>query len=299
MKTLCLLLPLALSTAPQDDTTDIARAYVEEVMENRDYEAAEILTSEDIFFRDPTSLGMGLGLAEGIHGRDALIEVQKQFKLVRAKMAPKHEFSSGPYHCVLGEFSSWAAGASYPSSFPLLTILKVEDGQIVERTDFGDYGVLNPKNQTPEAIAKELGTPQVQAAKAYVKAYGERDYDAMLALAAEEVVFQDRTAVRIGSGTPVQGRERFSHMLRSVLGNLSSFSIQIDTEYFHGNYAVFAGEVSYAFPGAQVGLSAESFGVTHELAIVLEFKDGKIIRHDDLADYDAYVEALMAAKEAH
>ena len=50
---------LLLSPVQSSDADEIGRAFISEVMEGRDFEAAEFLVSEDLFFIDPTAAAMG------------------------------------------------------------------------------------------------------------------------------------------------------------------------------------------------------------------------------------------------
>lgn len=293
----CLLL-----LAPFDDsvTERIAKAYIEEVIERRDFAAAEQLTKVNMSFIDPTTASMGMPLAEGIRGRQQILETMRGFNLERAELQPRYEFSAGPYHCFVGSFKSWAHGASEPTSLPFMTSLKVADGMIIERLDFGDYDALIPEARRIDGLGSDLEHPRVLAAEEYLKAYQARDFEGMQALRTEDVVFQDRTAVRLGSGAAIRGNANVTRRFQRTLGAGASFDLTLDYRFFHGDFAVFAGVAKTRLPGAELGLKQEFLEFSHALAIVLRFQGDRILRHDEFADHQRYVLALDAARrEAH
>jgi len=294
MQLLIVLLPL-LSPA-NNSTSEVGRAFIEKVMVARDFEAAKGLAAEDMLFTDPTAHTLGMALSEGIRGRTKILAKMRSFNVGTVTMEPSYEFSAGPYHCFVGTFSSMPPGAKAATGFPFMTVLQVEDGVVAERLDFGDYDPYIPDDKRIDGLHGDMDHPMVKSAKAYVAAYGQRDVETMGSLCADHVVFQDRTAAVIGAGDPIEGRAGVMGMLKSALASVDSFEIDADYMFFHGNYAVFAGDVSYSLPGARMGLEQETFGITHSMAIVLRFADGEIVRHDDFADYGSFLKAASKAK---
>jgi len=296
----CLLLAPVLLLASLDDsaTETIGKAFLEQVIEQRDFAAAEQLTKANLYFIDPTAVSLGMPLAEGIRGRKQVLECIQSFGLERAELQPRYEFSAGPYHCFVGSIKTWARGATEPATLPFMTTLKVEDGQVIERLDYGDYDVFLPETLRIDGIEADQAHPRVLAAEEYMRAYQARDFEAMQALRSDDVVFHDRTALRLGAGAAIRGNENLNRLQKRTLGAAESFELELDYRFFHGDFAVFAGTAQTRLAGSALGLEQKFLEFSHSLAVVLRFEEDQVVRHEEFADHQRYVLALDAAKRA-
>jgi len=295
MKLLTLLsaLPLLLASS-ETGPGEVAQTFIDEVLVGRDMQTAARIFADDMLFTDPTTAVWGMPLAQGVRGKQAIIELMTGFNTATVVFAPNIQFSSGPYACFVGRLSM----TNQLDKAPFMTLLRVEDGLIKERLDFGDYDQMMPPEVRIDGVDGQFDHPLVVTANRYVEAYGGRDFDTLAELLHEDATMQDRTAVKVGGGQRHEGAQAILTMLRRALGALKSFEIEVESSFFFQEHAVLAGSCSYTLPGKALGLTVDEAAFTHPLVTVLHVRAGKVIAHEDMADYDEFVEQLETLRTA-
>ena len=280
-------LVLCCSLSPQvsdAQSANIAREYVELNFRARKLEQAAAKLAEDAFFIDPTGEVFGGPLSKGLRGRAQILKLQQSLGVVDTSFDTAGEFSAGEYAVFAGHLSfGYQAGGRF-EDVPFITILRVADGFVQERHDYGDYSPLVPQAPASDAVLKQ--------GRDYVKTYVARDFEALAKLQTEDCTFQDPTAVMLGAGREQRGPEAIRANFERAFTGCQKFEYEPTFEFAFGRYAVFAGTCRYAFPGRALGVQVESAEFELPLIVVLETKDGRVASHKDYADYAAFREQL-------
>ena len=184
---------------------------------------------------------------------------------------------------------SFANGSSV-KGVPFATILRVADGAIVERRDYGDYREL--------ASASPVEPHLEDVAREYLAAYLERRFADLAELAGASLRFQDPTAVLIGGGRVVEGPEAVrAHLERAFQGSLS-FELEPTLSFFYHRTALFAGTCRYAYAGRTLGLPVEKASFEVPLVVVLQVRDGEVVEHRDYAGYEDFQAQMASYRKA-
>lgn len=115
--------------------------------------------------------------------------MQKSWGLVESHWGVDTTFTMGQYNLRRGVLTVRYQGSDQLIPIPLVTVLRVVNGRIAERTDFGDY--LTPFG-VPDLDQTTATTRDV--AGRYLRAYLGGDVDTQTALAADDIQFQDPTS---------------------------------------------------------------------------------------------------------
>jgi len=279
---LCCSLSPQVPDAQALPAADVARDYVELNFRARKLEQAAAKLAQDAFFIDPTGEVFGGVLSKGIRGRAEILKLQQSWGVVDSSFDVAVEFCAGEYAVFAGHFSfGYAAGGRF-EDVPFMTILRVADGAVQERHDYGDYRPL-----VPQAPATD---EQLTQGRTYVQTYVARDFEALARLQSEDCTFQDPTAALLGGGQAHQGPAAIRANFERAFAGCQKFEYEPTFEFAFGRYAVFAGQCRYAFPGRALGIQAESAKFELPLIVILEFEDGRIASHKDYADYATFRE---------
>jgi ketosteroid isomerase-like protein len=150
----------------------------------------------------------------------------------------------------------------------------------------------------PAAWAQEMSEAE-QLARAYMEHYSAVDWDAMETYLAEDVVFSDPTALGPDygeDGAHYEGREAVMASLRtfSETYNPIELGCEWDTVFESNGRVVFMGHVNALYPARTEG---QNFRWRAEQVTVVTVRDGKVIRHDDYANYATPEQGLIPAAE--
>ncbi|MBC2776381.1 nuclear transport factor 2 family protein [Parasphingopyxis marina] len=142
--------PLAAQQRPNFDATSAETAPVGEAYFAayiaRDWDALEPLLADAASFRDPTAeLVFGGALADGKAAMMTLFR-QGYAGITRMEFRPLRTLHAGHYAIFEGELD-WALdmgdgsgeGRIVESVMPFVTLLRIEDGLVVEHRDYADY----------------------------------------------------------------------------------------------------------------------------------------------------------------
>tara|TARA_R110000868_G_scaffold45045_3_gene149905 strand:- start:50473 stop:50967 length:495 start_codon:yes stop_codon:yes gene_type:complete len=136
------------------------------------------------------------------------------------------------------------------------------------------------------ASAQEISDAE-RVARAYMQAYSDIDWDGMLALTDEDILFTDETGM--GEGVPADGyRDEGIAARRASLEEFSetyhpiTLGLQWDTVFESNGRVVFMGEVNALYPTQTEG---RLFRWRSPQVSVITVRDGKVVRHEDFANY--------------
>lgn len=135
-------------------------------------------------------------------------------------------------------------------------------------------------------------------AREYMEAYSNIDWDGMLALSDENIIFTDETGM--GEGVPADGyRDEGIAERRASLQAFSDGShpitlgFQWDTVFESNGQVVFMGEVNALFPTQADG---QLFSWRSPQVSVITVRDGKVVEHRDFANYVSPEQSMVAAQ---
>lgn len=135
-------------------------------------------------------------------------------------------------------------------------------------------------------------------ARAYMAHYSAVDFDAMEAYMAEDVVFDDPTALGEGVGADglhLEGREAGLAMLRNFAETSHPIELGFvwDTVFASNNRVVFMGEVNALYPTDTDG---QTFRWRASQVTVITVRDGRVVHHQDFANYAGADQSLVLAQ---
>lgn len=126
-------------------------------------------------------------------------------------------------------------------------------------------------------------------AKQYFDAYTSLDWDTVETLVAENYAFDDPTAEHIFGVTRIEGKANAINYFRTGYASISEISFDQQRAFFSSDYAVFEGTLDWTIDtgdGNEVATKAMPF------VVVIKVENGKVIEHQDFADYRPYFNAL-------
>ncbi|MCZ6836061.1 MAG: nuclear transport factor 2 family protein, partial [Planctomycetota bacterium] len=260
--------------------------------QERNIESASELLSPDLFMIDPTAIVFGGPLATGIKGRDKIVALINSWNINEMNFDQEVVFWCGEFACAAGTLSYTIDGALPIKDVPFANILRVKDGKIIERTDYGDYTQsFTEPPASPEPDLESIATK-------YLLAYLEMRYKDLALLLDEKAVFIDPTSAILGQGAPREGRSNILNTFQNAFGVVLEFDFVQKRTFFFQNHAVFAGTTRYAMAGAALGLQKERVefeGIP--MLIVLEIVGGKVVKHTEYADYEEFLKQVEGLKD--
>jgi len=276
-------------------TREVAEAFRDDVLLARDFEAAVHLCAPDFVFSDPTVGSYDPALSQGIRGRGPALEEMKGYGIRSASLALELDFTAGPYAVFYGRLSTH--GASTVVDAPFLTVLRVDDERVAERTDYGDYDQLLPAEQRIDGLVTQRDHPLVKTAEAYLDAYARREVAELSALLRERATFHDPTAIVVGGGQIHSGRSEIAERLSQSFAETSDYRFAPSSRFFFGDHALFAGTSSYSVPGAPPGSDGDAVRFEVPLVVVLRIQDGLVVRHTEYAGHEDHLARLETVRE--
>ncbi len=290
---LAMVLVAAGSQTAADTTEDVTRRYLDLTF-SQQYQALHELYHPMVLFSDPTGDVWG-GLGD-IRGRDSVIATQQGWGLTASTYDIDESFTVGQFALYRGQLA-WTIADSPEVRTDFVTVLRVTEGLIAERYDYGNYVAAYPdlarryreNNEATRLLANE-----------YFKAYLEQRHDDMLALTDDSVTFQDPTAAFFGgpSGNLVRGKQAFGRLLQRAFAPISSMEFRPQRQFVSNHHAVFMGTISYRMAGRSLGLPVEEVPFEHSAVFVVEVEDGRVTSHRDYVDYSNWLDQRDAALRA-
>lgn len=123
---------------------------------------------------------------------------------------------------------------------------------------------------------------------AFFEAYSTINVDKLISLFDDDAHFIDETYApeNDGIGLDLKGKVAVKQMFDEAAKYIKKAEWAEEKRYFSGNQGVFIGKVTLHYNGLSFGKTKNDTVLwTTNYAIVLTFKDGKIIRENDFIDY--------------
>lgn len=105
---------------------------------------------------------------------------------------------------------------------------------------------------------------------------------------ADNIEFKDETARIAGESLMIKGKQNVKSQLIEVFASVESLSFTRKFGFTSGDFTVSAGTISYQMPVSKDTKTKVSFDVV----TILEFKEGKVLKHADYADYQSLINQL-------
>ncbi len=269
-----LSLPL-LAGAQQQPTRAVADRYLTLTM-NQEYDALLDAYRDDARFFDPTAEVFEGPIAEGpIEGARKIVELQQSWGLAASEFDVAAAFSVGRYALYRGTLRVRHDVADAWIAMPFVTVLRIDAGQVAERTDFGGY--VEPFGMEDRFGSVTEETRRISAE--YLKAYLGADLEAQRRLLAPDAVFQDPTAQVYGpgSGQRLVGAGDIMERRTQTFQNVAAFDLAVSDSFVSGHHAVYMGRTTYTLRN---GTRFDQPAV-----MVIEVRGGQVTRHWDFVDY--------------
>lgn len=123
--------------------------------------------------------------------------------------------------------------------------------------------------------------------KEYIEAYFALDRETLKDYLAEDVHWSDPTWKEVDpASVPISGRQEMLTHLKKATNGIEKMNYAIDSHFVSGNIAVFEGVLSYTWKDDRSG---KSYDFKMREVSVLEFNQGKIIKHTDYTDFKAWL----------
>jgi ketosteroid isomerase-like protein len=283
---------MAGSLAPNDSTETIASHYLELTFQQQ-YDALRDVYAADVFFVDPTGDYWGGTLADGVRGREAVIELQKSWGLTSADFEIQEKFAVGEYALFRGVLT-WTTGNNPEGvTTDFMTVIRIVHGKVAERHDYGNYQRVfpgSPETQHNATTTEAIGTT-------YFRAYLDQERDRMQTMYGVPVSFQDPTAAFFGaaSGKRVDGGEAIIANMNRAFEPITAFEFYVEGSWVSNHHVVFLGRCRYTLAAAALG-TAQSVTFEHSAVFVITVVDGKVVAHRDFVDYSTFREQLAEAR---
>lgn len=147
--------------------------------------------------------------------------------------------------------------------------------------------------ENPPSFAQiSLATSSV--AESYFSAYIARDWDRLAPLLAAEGSFQDPTAALLFGTGKQQGREATLANFRQSYAAIRDMQFRPTRVFASGEHAVFEGSLDWTVT-LEAGRDATIKNMP--LIVILRVVDGKVVEHQDFADYSPFLRALRATAD--
>lgn len=121
-------------------------------------------------------------------------------------------------------------------------------------------------------------------AHAYMSAYSNVDWAAMQALAADDIRFEDTTSNAEGGAIEISGIEPLMKFLNAFSTNYGVKGLNFDfpMAFESQGVVVYTGYVNSTYPARKQG---KVFRWRANQVTVITVQDGKVVKHQDFADY--------------
>ncbi len=130
-----------------------------------------------------------------------------------------------------------------------------------------------------------MATDSTEIVKQYLAAWNAHDSEALLALFADDCVYED-----VALGRLEQGKEHVRSLIESVFVDLADFRMEVKSAFGAGDWGATEWTMTGTFVHSSVpalAATGQSFAVRG--ATVLELRNGKIRRNSDYLDVPAFL----------
>lgn len=146
--------------------------------------------------------------------------------------------------------------------------------------------------QTAGLTLAERSAQTEAVAKPYFEAYIARDWNRLEPLLDEDIRFDDATAQVVFGAVGKQGKTELMKAFRETYAAIRDMRFHPSSQFASGEHMVFVGELEWSL-GLPDGLVV---GTRMPFVVRLQVRQGKVLEHQDTADYKPFVLALRAAR---
>ncbi|WP_420430354.1 nuclear transport factor 2 family protein [Hyphobacterium sp.] len=258
--------------------------------QSQDFDAMRALLTDQSVFIDPTSLGReNFGDPINWQGADAILAgvgawgvTDAEYEIERTYGSPGRVIFDGSINVTYGAPDNLV---SY--NFPIVTIVTVADGHVLEHRDYTDFDGARSLDAEPAPLTGN------NIINAYMAAYSAADFDAMEPFMAEDVVFSDPTATGLGeAGLLHHGRAETMAAVRDFAAEYNPIALNFewDTVFESNDRYVFMGSVNALYPVEEDGMV---YRWSAPQATVIRLRDGLVVEQFDFADYEGAVQGIV------
>ncbi|MGE0589053.1 MAG: nuclear transport factor 2 family protein [Cyclobacteriaceae bacterium] len=234
-------------------------------------------------------------------GKKNVIEVWKKTFTplpLRIQFDIREHFVSGSFVVVdmRYEVVNVVEGRPVLLNIEVISVLQFRDGKIVllhDYPDFTSYGrQLASQLKDKKAKPNEVGEQNVSTTMRYYEAYSRWDVASMSTFFHDSIEFKDLTAKDVFKSGKFEhlGKEAVSKFWSGIFGDqrLSYVDMVVNNAFTAGDYVVVNTTLSLILPPSWTGNAPGKVFVSLPIKSLLRFRDGKIIRQYDFADYALY-----------
>lgn len=187
----------------------------------------------------------------------------------------------------------------------VISVLQFRDGKIILLHDYPDFTAygrqLASQLENKKARSNEVGEQNMSTTMRYYEAYSRWDVASMSTFFHDAIEFKDLTAKDMFKGGKFEhfGKEAVSGFWSGIFGNeqLSYVDMVVNNAFTAGDYVIVNTTLSLVLPSSWTGNAPGKVFVTLPIKSLLGFRDGKIIRQYDFADYNLYNKQIQVQLE--
>jgi hypothetical protein len=138
----------------------------------------------------------------------------------------------------------------------------------------------------------DLSAQTEAIAQPYFDAYIARDWARLEPLLDDHIRFDDATASVVFGAVGKQGKAELMKALRETYAAIRDMRYHPISQFASGEHMVFVGELQWSL-GLPDGLIVDT---RMPFVVRLQVRNGKVLEHQDTADYKPFVVALHAAR---
>lgn len=148
--------------------------------------------------------------------------------------------------------------------------------------------------QAPRPSLAERSAQTEAVAKPYFDAYIARDWQRLEPLLDDHIHFDDATAKLVFGAVGKQGKAELLKAFRETYASIHDMKFHPTSQFASGEHMVFVGELEWRI-GMPDGLLVDT---RMPFVVRLQVRDGKVLEHQDTADYKPFIAALRKARAA-
>ncbi|MEZ4972654.1 MAG: nuclear transport factor 2 family protein [Cyclobacteriaceae bacterium] len=283
-----------------NDLWKITRDYLQ-AFEQMDFDKMGTFLHDSVEFFD---------IGSHAEGKKNVVEVWKKTFTplpLRIQFDIREHFVSGSF-VVLDmryEVVNVVEGKNVLLNIEVISVLQFRDGKIILLHDYPDFTAygrqLASQLKGKKAKSNEVSERNVSTTLGYYEAYSRWDVASMSTFFHDSIEFKDLTAKDMFKGGKFEhlGKEAVSKFWSGIFGDqrLSYVDMVVNNAFTAGDYVVVNTTLSLVLPPSWTGNAPGKVLVSLPIKSLLRFRDGKIIRQYDFADYTVYNKQIKVQLE--
>lgn len=300
---LAIIVSLSAKSQGQNDSHDLWKLTQDylDAFEQIDFDKMGTFLHDSVQFFDIGSQAVG---------KKNVIEVWKKTfapRPLRIQFDIREHFVSGSF-VVLDmryEVVNVVEGKNVLLNIEVISVLQFRNGKIIllhDYPDFTGYGrQLASQLPNKKVRSNEIAEQNVSTTLRYYEAYSQWDVTSMSMFFHDSIEFKDLTAKDMFKGGKFEhlGKEAVSKFWSGIFGDqtLSYVDMVVNNAFTAGDYVVVNTTLSLVLPPSWTGNAPGKVLVSLPIKSLLRFRDGKIIRQYDFADYTVYNKQIQVQLE--